>query len=471
MSSVGGKQLLDDLHRYIRRFVVVSDSQAATLTLWVLHSHAIDAADATPYLAVTSPEKRSGKSRLLEVLQLVVAKPWMTARTSVAALVRKVSGDRCTLLLDESDAAFSGPKDYSEALRGILNAGHRRGGLATLCGPKNKNFDVVDYDVFGAKLIAGIGTLPDTVADRSIQIRLQRKRAGECAERFRERAVKPDATELRNRCADWAAENNDKLRNAQPSLPDELNDRAQDGWEPLLAIADEVGGEWPERARKAAVALSGMIAVEDDSLGVLLLRDVRVVFEELATARLGTEELLSALYALAESPWATWHQGKPMTPRALAQSLRAFDVRSHQLWIGGGNKHGYAQADFKNAFERYLPENERLSTSDARTIANKGESPGSFTLGTQNLVASETNSSAGNCDSIVNKTNAGPHGIRALARLADGTSFSNTPDSVEAREGAKLDLFGPRPVARAATQERETQAETESEEAAPWGTI
>jgi hypothetical protein len=108
---VDGAQLLDDIAAYIRRFVSLSDSQARVAALFVVHTHTFDAADAMPYLAITSAEKQSGKSRLLEVLELVVANPWFTGKVTAAVLTRKVDAEQPTLLLDESDAAFGGAQD------------------------------------------------------------------------------------------------------------------------------------------------------------------------------------------------------------------------------------------------------------------------------------------------------------------------------------------------------------------------
>lgn len=124
---------LEDTRHFIRRFLVISDAQTVALCLFVLYIYVAEQFECAPYLQSTSAEKRSGKSRLLEVFELLVNRPWLTSRTSAAALVRKLNEAYPTLLLDESDAAFRGDKEYSEALRGVLNAGHRKGGKASLC--------------------------------------------------------------------------------------------------------------------------------------------------------------------------------------------------------------------------------------------------------------------------------------------------------------------------------------------------
>jgi hypothetical protein len=120
-------EVLDRILVFIRRFVSLTEAQARIVVLWAAHTHAFDAADATPYLAINSAEKQSGKTRLLELCETLVANPWLTGRVTPAVLVRKIDKVLPTLLLDESDAAFGGEKD-AETLRGVLNTGHRRGG-------------------------------------------------------------------------------------------------------------------------------------------------------------------------------------------------------------------------------------------------------------------------------------------------------------------------------------------------------
>jgi hypothetical protein len=232
--------------------VVLSDDQTTTVALWTAHTHAIDAADCTGYLQITSATKRAGKTRLLEVLEPLVARPWLTGRTSAAALIRKIDGECPTLLLDETDAAFGGEKEYAEALRGALNTGYRRSGKATICVGQGVNITVRDFKTFSAKAIAGIGNLPDTVADRAIAIKLRRRKADEACGRWREREGHQEAAPLREALAAAVAPTVDRLRDANPELPPELSDRQADVWEPLLAIADCAGGNWPQDARHAA---------------------------------------------------------------------------------------------------------------------------------------------------------------------------------------------------------------------------
>jgi hypothetical protein len=323
-----GVELLVNLIAFIRRFVALSEAQALLIAMWIIHTHALDAADTTAYLNIHSAEKRSGKTRLLETLDLLVARPWFTGRVTSAVLVRKVAAETPALLLDESDAAFKGDREYAETLRGVLNAGFRRGGVASLCVGQGANLTYKDFPVFCPKAIAGIGILPDTVADRSLPIELRRRRPSERVERFRRRTVGPQARALQEVAAAWAQEHLKALVEAEPELPEMLDDRAQDIIEPLLGVAEEVGGEWPKQAREAAVALlTGEHREEAESLGVQLLRDCRTAFNESGEDSLATDKLLGRLHAPEDAPWRAL-QGEPLDANRLALSL-SFNPKSY----------------------------------------------------------------------------------------------------------------------------------------------
>jgi len=344
--------VLEDTSSFIRRFVVLSDEQLAAVALWTAHTHAIGAADTTPYIAVTSAEKRSGKTRLLEVIELLVHEALPTANISDAALFRAINELTPTLLLDEVDSIF-GPKARDrEDLRGMLNAGYRRGAVARrMGGPKMTTLEA--FPVFCPKVFAGIGELPDTLNDRSIRIRLERRTRDEPIDRFRRRDVGPDAEMLHDRIADWLDPQLDELLALRPHLPDELDDRAQDCWEPLLAIAELAGGDWPRRARHAALLLSGNGARDDESLTAQLLADVRGVLEASGESRYRTADLIEKLAEIEESPWGDW-RGKPITAHALSRLLKPFGIRTMPVWADGQTVRGYKVEQFADAFHRVL---------------------------------------------------------------------------------------------------------------------
>lgn len=353
--QVDGAAVLDAVFRFLRRFVSLSEPQARVVSLWIAHTHALQATETTPYLAITSAEKQSGKTRLLEVLRLLVREPWLTGRCTAAVLIRKIDAVSPTLLLDESDAAFNGTEDYSETLRGILNTGYRRGGVASLCVGQGAAIEFRDFSTFCPKAIAGIGKLPDTIADRSIPVRLKRAQRGR-VERFRERDAEHEASDIRASLAAWCGSSLQRLRGARPEIPAALSDRHADCCEPLLAVADLAGGDWPQAARTALVDLCGQGQAEDDSIGVRLLADTRAIFEEKKTDRLASEDLAAALAGIETSPWAEWNHGKPISKQKLARLLKPFGVvpRSVRLPDGSTPK-GYLLADFEELFSSYLP--------------------------------------------------------------------------------------------------------------------
>ncbi len=351
---VDGAALLDEIAAWLRGYVVMSAAQADACALWLTHSHALEAADYTAYLHITAPEKRCGKSRLLEALELLAARAWRCDRTTAAALLRSVERDTPTLLLDEWDAAKGSGEEYAEAMRGLLNSGFRRGGAYRMCVGEDR--EPHDFPTFCPKAIAGIGRLPDTVADRSITIALRRKAPHERVAMFRRREAEPRAAELRERCEAWAMQAMERLRAARPEFPAALNDRQQDICEPLLAIADLAGGEWPERARRAMVELCTGAAAQDESIGAKLLADVRAIFANRGTDRIASKDLAEALGGMEDRPWAEWGRGaKPITPPQLARQLGRFGIGPRAIRDGGDVYKGYHASDFAEAWARYLP--------------------------------------------------------------------------------------------------------------------
>jgi Protein of unknown function (DUF3631) len=350
-------EVLEEVRRFVRRFVVLSESQADAGALWIAHTHAFAAAETTPYLEISSAEKESGKTRLLETLQLLVARPWLTGRTSISALARKVDKDLPTLLLDESDAALAGDKNYVQDLRGILNSGFRRGAKYTINVPTAQSgWTPTDFSVFCPKAIAGIGSLPDTVVSRSITIRLQRKTPQETVEKLRFRRVTTAAAPVRQQLEQVlpsVVEELIEITEAEPEMPAGLSDRAEDVWEPLLAIADLAGGDWPQRARCAAVALSGNRTDDEDSHRVQLLRDVRAIFMKRGIDEIGSTDLVFALNAIEESPWAGWSRGTGLSTHALAKQFKQFGIAPRHT--RDGSARGYSLHQFEDAFSRYLP--------------------------------------------------------------------------------------------------------------------
>lgn len=346
--ALSGAEILAELHGALTRYVIMPSPEAAdAVVLWIAATHAAPAWNCAPRLDVTSPVKRCGKSRLLDIIVATCHDPLLTVNISPAALVRSIGADPPTLLLDEADTVF-GPKagDNHEDLRGILNAGHSR------------NRPYIRWDVsaratehcptFALAALAGIGALPDTITDRAVVVAMRRRAPGEVVARYRDRRDGAPLKELGTRLGVWIRGHLDELRDAEPDMP--VEDRAADTWEPLIAVADLADGDWPARARKAAIVLTA----EDDTdttLGARLLADLRDVFGD-ADAMHG-ESILNALHKISEAPWGDYF-GRPMNARDVAKLLKPYGVASVDVKIGGVNRKGYRRDHLHDPWTRYL---------------------------------------------------------------------------------------------------------------------
>jgi len=350
-----GEQILDEVAAFIKRYVVLpSDDALVAVVLWTMHAHCLEAAESTPYLSVQSPEKRSGKTRLLEVLELLVPRALRASAASESALFRSIAEDPPpTLLFDEIDAVFTRPRAETEGLRGVLNAGHRRGSVVIRSVIKGNSVEVERLPVFCAKVLAGIGTPPDTIGDRSIVIAMKRRAPGERAEKFRYRTVVITGEQLSNRVAAWCEKIVPSL-SENPPVPDELDDRAADGWEPLLAIADAAAGKWPVMARKAAIALSAGRNDDDDvPLGNRLLTDLRAIFDARVADKMSSQALCAALAEMETAPWGDLH-GKPITQRSLSRMLHPYGIRPKSIRVADASTaKGYDRRQFEDSWGRY----------------------------------------------------------------------------------------------------------------------
>lgn len=362
-APVAGAWLLDELAAAVRRYVVLADAAADAVALWVVHAHCHDAATISPILAIVSAEKRSGKTTLLDLLQQLTPKPMPGANVTAPALFRAMEKWRPTLLLDEVETFLSPENDE---LRGVLNSGHRRA-TAGVIRCVGDDHEPRRFATWAPKALALIGRLPATLTDRSIQVALKRKRPDETVERLRLGNLPPLLDELARKAARWAVDHLAALAAADPATPSGLHDRARDNWEPLLAIADRAGGGWGERGRRAAVALSGDGAVEDRSIGSMLLADIREIFdaepsveivsdeEGQITRRIRSADLASALARMEGRPWVEWgRQRKPITPTAVASLLRPYEIAPRTLRFGQETPKGYDRRWFDDAFSRYL---------------------------------------------------------------------------------------------------------------------
>ncbi len=340
--------LLSEVADTVRRFIICQTETADAVALWATMTWFMDVVQIAPLAVITAPEKRCGKTQLLSLLRRITYRPLTASNITPAALFRSIDAWKPTLLVDEADAFM---RD-NEELRGLLNCGHTRDS-AYIIRTVGETFTPTRFNVWGAKALAGIGHLADTLMDRAVTLELRRKLPHEVVDRLRyaEHGLFDD---LAAKLARFAEDRRDDVRHARPALPVTLNDRAQDNWEPLLAIADVAGGTWPDLARKAALKLSGVDS-PTMSTGTELLADIQEVFEHKRTNKISTADLIEALCDDDEKVWATYNRGKPVSPRQIAKRLADFGIKSKNVRIGYGQAKGFEIEQFQEVFSRYLP--------------------------------------------------------------------------------------------------------------------
>jgi putative DNA primase/helicase len=345
---VNVSELLDTVRATVRRFIVCEPETATAATLWIAFTWIVDDAHVAPLAIITAPEKGCGKTQLLDVIGRLSRRALFASNISPAATFRVIEAKAPTLLIDEADAFFR----ENEELRGVINSGHTRTS-AYVIRTVGDNHDVRQFSTWSAKAIAGIGRLPETVMSRGIILNLRRKLKDEKVERLRH-AERGLFEMLCRKLARFGQDYGAGIGRARPDLPAALGDRAQDNWEPLLAIADVAGGDWPIKARRSALTLCG---AEQDSVSANeeLLRDIRDIFDAEPIERMAMAELLRRLVEDETAPWATWNRGKPMTPRQLGAKLKEFGIHAGTVHVSAYEKpKGFKREQFTDAWARYL---------------------------------------------------------------------------------------------------------------------
>ncbi|HZN17602.1 MAG TPA: DUF3631 domain-containing protein [Micromonosporaceae bacterium] len=350
-----GAAVLTRLHATLTRYVALPSPEAVdAVALWVAATHAQPAWAHAPRLVIRAPEKRCGKSRLLDVVEGTCHNPLITVNASTAAVYRSIGSDEPpTLLVDEADTIFGGRQaETNEELRGLLNAGHQRNRPTIRWNHAHNRLERIP--TFAMAALAGIGTMPDTIEDRAVVIRMRRRAPGETVAPYRHRRDGPALRRLAHELNLWLRAHLTDLEQAEPRTP--LEDRAADTWEPLIAVADLAGADWPNRSRHAAIALTaGRDEAAAPSDRIRLLTDCRAAFGTHET--IPTTTLVDRLKADPEAPWAT-HDGTGLTAIKLAALLANYEISSNNIRFPQptGRVKGYRRCDFTDAWQRYCPD-------------------------------------------------------------------------------------------------------------------
>ena len=352
--SVDTGDLILAIVERIKRHVILRDEEALTVALWILFAWIHDtAAVHSPILLVTSAEPNSGKTQLLSVVSFLVPRPLLCVEISEATLFRGIELWQPTIIVDEADVILIN----NEPLRSVINTSWTRGSSVPRCIGDDKVPHA--FPTFCPKAIGMKGRrLPDTTLGRTIIIEMKRKKATEKVAKHFRSIDDAGLAELRRRALRWAIDNGEKLDGAEPVMPPGFDDRLGDNWLLQLAIADFAGGEWPDKARRAAIKLSN--AADATSSGAQVLAAIKGVFFGTGTLlppheRMSSADLAATLGADMTGPWAEWKKGKPITQAQLARVLKPFGIAPEVIRLpGGGTIRGYLRSQFEDAWERYL---------------------------------------------------------------------------------------------------------------------
>lgn len=449
LQPVDGPALLDALSSAIGSYVIMEKRFCDSAALWIVHSYMLDHFQVTPRLAIRSPVKRCGKSTLLDVFRCLVLKALPTSSVTASVTFRVIEKHRPCLLIDEADMLLRS-KDESKDLYSVLLDGHRRGGQ-TLRNVGDEH-EPRGFNTYAAIAIASIGKLIDTLTDRSIGIDLKRRKRNEQVARFRFDRV-DHLTELARQIMRWVTDHGDRVAAIEPDTPDSIFNRDADNWRPLLMVADAVGGQWPERARKAALTACG--AEDDDEEGYLelLLRDIRDIIGRLKENNasldcISSDLLIDLLCDLDEPrPWPEYGKtGKRITPNKLARLLKPAAVIAERVAVqqqqddGRTAKvrvRGYKFSSFQEPFERYLPP---IAASKASKCPEADEQ------GTSELFQSVPEASAGHFEKCEKPNN---DGLRDTWTLSEGEIEQKAPLCTHCgRPGGNEVAFGDGPSVR-----------------------
>jgi Protein of unknown function (DUF3631) len=375
------KDLLGLIIYILEEYVSLKPHQLIAVSLWILHTHFFDHFPVTPRLVLRSPTPGCGKSTLFDVLERLVRRPEKLDWLTTASLYHLIDATHPTMLLDESDNLGFGRRD-NDRLRAVFNSGHRRGGRGAL----QENGGTRKFDSFSPLAMAlpdMFGVLSRTMNERCITILMERSQR--TLKRFdaRDFAFDTAYTEILL----WQRET--KL-NPDPAMPGVRN-RFADNWRPLISIADALG--YGEKARDAMLTFAR--EYEDADAKILLLGDIRKVFDLHRVDCLLTKHLLEELYALDGSEWCEFRgprgdqQPHKMRAGELAAMLKEFGIKPHTIWPSKNRTttnsgKGYRRAQFEEAWRKYADNDDTTShANNVKSLMVVGDDTGGHPHGFQ----------------------------------------------------------------------------------------
>jgi hypothetical protein len=339
---------------FITDYVVLPDDVAFAVACWVAAAHLHGCWDRFPHLSINSPEKRCGKTTLLEVLTTIVPSPLFTSNISPAALFRMIAKEHNTLLFDEAQSLLRRGSESSEVMLEILNAGITRNASVRRCGSKRDDYQVEAFGIYSPKVFALIGTTPSVLADRSLPVHLERRLPDETVLPNRSRIRDPRGAEVKNRLVLFASEYEDTVIAVYNALDgyDLANARMADLLMPLQAVAS-IDGTHLDLLERYALSLDERdrdVLSQSDS--VKLLHSLRGLFGDTNIDFFPTTHLRDELNQ--DETWRSYNYGRGLRAESLAKILSEYKIHPVKK-KDKTQARGFYRDQFSEAWERYLP--------------------------------------------------------------------------------------------------------------------
>lgn len=392
-NEVNGEELANHIRTCINRYCVLPDHCDVALTLWILSSYSMNNFRIYPKLTIYSPQMRCGKTTTLEVLQSLSYRALAASNLTSAVIYRVIQKHQPTLLIDEADTFLEG----NHEMRGIINSGHNKSGAAVLRCHGDTN-DPVKYSTWTPTVIAKIGEIPSTIADRSILVPLQRKPADISVDKLPIDLVELNL-DIRRKILKWTIDNADHIARQESEIPDVNNNRASDNWLPLITIADLISSEWKALARDAMLNIERMKSVEDDT--TLLLRDIRELCEKEKDwiKAIPSRDLAEQLNKLHDSPWPSMRRDQGISGTVLSKMLRPFGLIASTKRVSlYKTVRAYDRERFDAVCEQYIPRKD-VTSSQINTDALSVYSKDNTSIDVSDSKYFESNSNA-DCDDV-----------------------------------------------------------------------
>lgn len=406
---VNGAQLADSLATTVKRYCILEPGTDVTIALWIMAHYCIDHCRIFPKLLVSSPQKRCGKTTLLEVLQSMCNRAFMASNVSAAVIFRIIEAYNPTLLLDEADTWIHN----NEELRGIINSGNTKSS-AVVWRIEGDDRKPTPFSTFAPMVLAMIGTPPDTILDRSVPALIRRKMTNESVERL-PIDLHTNNLELRRKLKRWADDNGHKLRDIEPVLPKLNNDRMADNFGPLAAVAMIIGGDWNQKLADVVKKLNEKPEDTGDDDSILLLRDLNELFTRRKAPAIHSIEIVQALNELEDRSWQDLRFGKGISQHKLAAMLKPFEIGPKQERINEKNAKAYTHSAIIDAYVRYTsPQTETTETTET-----SGGNTSAYESITETLTETETTIHREATETETQTETLSPHKHRDVSDVSD----------------------------------------------------